>query len=439
MPRQPEVHFRLKASKGRKRLIYIDFAYNKKRLKFSFGQFIDPADWNSKKEVVKNKQATTTDGKFKLNDLLNELKNICERSVIGISPEPKTLRDAMDDFINQNHDQTVSVLKPTLYDLIKRFINGDIKISGGRRSGREKGNSCLKNYNTTFQRLKDFELAENYLIDFETITKEFFNKYVTYLNKTKQLKPNTIAKDIATIKVFMNEAVDQDLTDNLHFKKKSFSYSEEETDHVYLTEIELEWLYDFDFSYNKKLEQVRDLFIFGSWVGLRFSDYSTIKPENIKKIDGEYFIDMVTQKTGERVIIPCNPVVLDIFNKYDSNPNKLPKSISNQKFNKYIKEVCELAKLNEKGRLSSMPDKMLWQAVSSHTCRRSMITNYYLQGFPTIDLMKISGHKTEANFMKYLRLNTMETAKRMAVHNKMNWSKKLLKVPEIAHHFSSTV
>lgn len=304
MPRQPEVHFRLKPSKEANRLIYLDFAYNKQRLKYSFGQFIYPKDWNENKELVKNKQATTADGKFKLNDLLESLRKICEKGIIGLSPSPETLRDAMDTFINQNHNEAAqNAKKPTLFELISRFIKGDIKISVGKRRGREKGESCLKNYNTTFNRLKEFESAEIYPIDFETITMNFFNSYVTYLTKIKKLKPNTIAKDIATLKVFMNEAVDQELTDNLHFKKKSFSYSEEETDHIYYTEEELHRIYKFDLTNNKKLEQVRDLFIFGSWVGLRFSDYSSIKPENIKEIDGDYFIDMKTQKTGERVII----------------------------------------------------------------------------------------------------------------------------------------
>ena len=127
---------------------------------------------------------------------------------------------------------------------------------------------------------------------------------------------------------------------------------------------------------------MRDLFVFGAWVGLRFSDFSNIKPENIVKSDDDYYIKIITQKTKELVIIPCNPVVLEIFEKYKNNSNKLPKAISNQKFNDYIKEVCELAELTEKGRLSSRPKERLCDLISSHTARRSFATNYYLQGFP---------------------------------------------------------
>lgn len=436
MPRQPQVHFRLKPKdKSGKRLIYLEFLYSGRRLFYSFGQTVRPEDWNGGKQTVKDKQATTADGKFALNDLLDNLKKVCKKtyneSLKNGIPEPEVLRAAMEDFINQNNSEGKAA-KPTLYTLADRFVSGEIK-----HKGKDKSKSSLQNYAAVLRHLKEFEAAKKYKVDFDTINLDFFYSYVTYLQKTKKLAVNTIAKDISILKVFMGEAVDMDYTDNLKFKHKKFSFNEEETDQIYLKEEELHRLYAFDLSHNKKLEQVRDLFIFGAWVGLRISDYSNIKPENIVQIDGGYFIDITTQKTKERVIIPCNPVVLEIFNKYSHNTNKLPKAISDQKFNEYIKEACKLAgeaesnpvkSMLEKGRLNSKPGLMLWECVSSHTCRRSFATNYYLQGFPTIDLMKITTHKTERSFLKYIRVSKLDTAKRMAAHIKENWSKKLLRV-----------
>jgi len=119
--------------------------------------------------------------------------------------------------------------------------------------------------------------------------------------------------------------------------------------------------------------------------------------------------------------------VLDIFKKYERNRNRLPNAISNQKFNEYLKEVCKLAGLTEKGRLSTEPNLELWECVSSHTARRSMATNYYLQGFPTVDLMKITGHTTEKVFLNYIKSTKLDTAKRLSKHIKA-WSEKVLKV-----------
>ena len=87
-----------------------------------------------------------------------------------------------------------------------------------------------------------------------------------------------------------------------------------------------------------------------------------------------------------------------------------------------------MADFNEKGRVSTKPKEILADLVSSHTARRSFATNYYLQGFPTIDLMKITGHKTERSFLKYIRVSKLDTAKRLNEHIKANWSRKLMSV-----------
>lgn len=427
MPRKPVVHFRLKPedSTGLS-IIYLQFIYQGRRLFYSFGQSIKMADWNEKKERVKNKQTTTADGKFALNDLLDNLETIClktySESLKDGIPEPSVLRDAMERFIDKNHNDKEVSNRPTLFSLAERFIKGEIKFRG-----KDKSESSLKNYHAVTKHLKEYAQYSKTKVDFETIDLDFFYNYVTYLKKVKKLSTNTIAKDISILKVFMGEAVDLEYTDNMKFKHKKFSFNEEETEHVYLTEKELEKLYRHKIS-NKKLEQVRDLFIFGAWVGLRYSDYSNIQPENIVKMDEEYFIKIVTQKTKELVIIPCNPVVIEIFEKYSQNSNKLPKSISNQKFNDYIKEVCVLAELTEVGRLNSTPKAKLASLVSSHTARRSFATNFYLQGFPTIDLMKVTGHKTERSFLKYIRVSKLDTAKRLSEHMKRNWEKKILQL-----------
>ena len=247
------------------------------------------------------------------------------------------------------------------------------------------------------------------------------------------LAQNTRAKHIQIIKTIMNEAFDLGYTTNAQHRHKKFKATWEDTDAVYLSDSEIMQLYNCNLSANKKLEQCRDLFVFGCFVGLRFSDYSTIKPENIIENindDGEKecYIKMKTSKTNELVVIPCNAVILKIFNKYKYNPNKLPKSLSNQKFNDYVKECCREANLKESGRLLSNPKLELWQCVSSHTARRSFATNLYLEGFPSIDLMRITGHRTEKSFLKYIRITKLDTAKRLNKQMKKNTSAKIFAV-----------
>jgi len=420
-----DVNFYLKkADESGKSLIYLQYRYNGRKLVFSFGQNIDPANWKRSKQRVKSNAETTADGKHSLNDLLDNLANVCEKAynteIKNGIPEPSTLKRHLVDFINQNKGKDDG---PTLYSLIERFKAGEIQSNG-----KEKSSGSLQNYHAVLQHLKSFERDTRYSVNFDSINLDFFYKYTIYLKKEKKLSPNTIAKDVRLLKVFLSEAVDLGYTDNLQFKHKKFSMPGEETDAVYLTDKEIMALYNYDFSGNRKLDNVRDLFVFGCFVGLRYSDYSEVKPDQIVTIDGDFFIKLITQKTKELVIIPCNPIVLKIFDKYAAHANKLPKSISNQKFNDYVKKVCKEAKLNEKGRLSTNPSKELWECVSSHTARRSFATNYYLEGFPTIDLMKITGHKTEKAFLNYIRVTKLDTAKRLSDHIKRNWSAKMMRV-----------
>ncbi len=427
MPRLPEVHFRLKPKSQKGDCsVYLQFIYSGNRLFYSFGQAVYYEDWNFNKERVKKKEKTTLDGKYFLNDLLDRLENLCVKSYNeslkdGI-PSSSHIKKTLRNFINQNKAEA-DPDKSDFFMLANRFIKGEIK-----NRGKDKSKASLNNYHAVTKHLKDFQKTSKYSITFETINLDFFYKYTSYLKEGLGLSPNTIAKDISIIKVFMGEAVDLRYTTNNEFRHKKFSYSEVDTDAVYITEKELDILYQFDFAHNKKLENVRDLFVFGAWIGLRFSDFSNIKAENIVEIDGEYFIKIITQKTKELVIIPCNPVVLDIFKKYDHNRNRLPYTISNQKFNDYVKEVFKTAEFTEKGRLTNSSDLELWQCVSSHTARRSFATNYYLQGFPIIDLMKITGHKTEKAFMKYIRITKLDAAKRLSSHMKKMWSEKMLRV-----------
>lgn len=421
----PAVNFYLKKAeeKSGRSLIYLQFKYQGKRLVYAFGQNIDLDNWNKKKQRVKSNLETTADGKHSLNDLLDNLEKECLKAYNKALPQgipaTQTLKDALNKFIDQNEDKPAD---QRFWGLLERFINNEIK-----HKGRDKCPNTIKTYRTLKGHLQEYEKKNKPRIDFDSITLDFYYKYVSFL-KSLKLSPNAISKDIQILKVIMGEAVDLSLTNNLQFRHKKFAVNREDTDAVFLTEKEIINLYRYDLSKKPKLERVKDLFVFGCFVGLRFSDYSTIKPENIVKRDGELYITTITKKTKEQVIIPCDPIVLEIFKKYEKNPNKLPPAPSNQKFNDYIKDACKEAKLTETGRLSSDLHKELWQCISSHTARRSFATNLYLQGFPTIDLMKITGHKTEKAFMKYIKTTKLDSAKRLSAHIKKNWSAKLLKV-----------
>jgi site-specific recombinase XerD len=388
---------------------------------------------------VKDANARTADGKHRINDLLNNLAQVCidayhEEAANG-NPTPAQIKKHLDKFINQNHQaEAIEEARPTFMELVQRFVNGEMKIMGGDSRGKDKSPNTLKSYKTTQMHLEGYMSKVKRKLDFEDITLDWYMKFTTYLKKEK-LSPNSIGKQIKNIKEFM--AMANKLTFRVDGEKffyttnkeyQGFGVTNNPADAVYLNEAEIMQLYKFDLSNNKRLEAVRDLFVFGCWVGLRFSDYSQIKPENIIKMDGETYIRIMTKKTGELVVIPCNPIVLEIFSKYKKSKNRLPKRISDQKFNTYIKEAARMAGLTDTGRLLTKSKLELCDCISSHTARRSFATNYYLEGFPVIDLMKATGHRSEKSFLRYIRITKEQAAKRMAEFNrKKNWSLKIIR------------
>src|SRR5438552_5311375 len=135
MPRNPQVNFYLKPKdKDGKCLIFLQFKYNNQRLVYSFGQRILYKNWSSAKQRVKNVNQTTDDGMYNLNQLLDTLRDTCENAynnyrAKGVIPHAEVLKSSLEAVVNQNY-HTSSPGSPTLYNLIERFIEGEIKYKG---------------------------------------------------------------------------------------------------------------------------------------------------------------------------------------------------------------------------------------------------------------------------------------------------------------------
>ena len=226
---------------------------------------------------------------------------------------------------------------------------------------------------------------------------------------------NTIGHKIQTLKVWLNEATFKGINTNNQYKNQRFRAITEQTDSVYLSVKELEQIYSTDCK-SERLNKVKDLFLVGAFTGLRFSDVTSLTKENIKGST----ISIEQHKTGKRVAIPLHPIVIDIWRKYGE---KLPKPISNQKFNEYIKEVCKLAGIDSieqknitKGGFRVRQSFKKYELITSHTARRSFATNLYLSGFPAISIMPITGHTTERAFMRYIRVTPEQHAELLRKH-----------------------
>lgn len=407
----PEAKFVLKEPKAsEKTLVYLFFNFNNYRLKYSTGEKVHPKFWNKAKQRAKETIQFPEYPEFntRLSNIEVAVKNSYRRLLNdGIIPTPESLKGELNKALGiVKRDQ-----KQSFFEFTNSFI---VSVSHLRAK------NSLKIYHTTLNHLKDFAKTKGYRIDFDTINLEFYNNFVEYLSKEKGLLTNSIGKYIKAIKAVLNEATERGVNSNIEFKSRKFKSLQEEIDHVYLTTEEIDALYKLSLDGKKYLERVRDLFVIGCHTGLRFSDFSHLTNENFIKDRGCHFFQVRTHKTKEKVVVPIKPTVLEIWNKYDG---QLPRAISNQKMNDYLKELGELAGLNKAVIIKKTSGNEVRQMkfkkhelISTHTARRSFATNAYREGVPSLSIMKITGHRTEKAFMRYIKISQEENAALLVSH-----------------------
>ena len=395
--------------------IYLRYTLGRKLdFSVSIGFKVLPDNWDETKQRVKNR--STIQDRDEINTLISNLTKHFEtfensNKANGITPTYEEVRTHFDSYF------TTPIKSKELFDFIYEFIEKS-KVSNNPLTGKRVSFGTIKGYKVTEKILIDFN-NEVYKLRFDKITLDFYYDFVEYCNK-RNLSQNYTGKHIKTIKTFMLNAFELGLTKNESFKSNKFKVLKEETDDIYLTLDELNRIWALEYKVDTKKEQARDLFLIGAFTGLRVSDYNSISNNNITEVNGVKMLKVKTTKTGQVVAIPLHPIVLTILNKYNGNP---PQSMPEQKINEKIKDVCFDAGIDDveyinktKGGLKITEKKHRFELVKTHTARRSFCTNAYLSGMSSLDIMSISGHKTESAFMKYIKVTPEQVAIKMSVH-----------------------
>jgi integrase len=440
-------YFRLRDTTATKQTPIILYAQiNGNRIKCKTNETILPANWDhAKKWPIDDKENKAIAKENK--NLINTLTGLLSAANNAYLYFKDTLKDHNPETEKyQNKFYEVAGIgakenpikntpgKYTLFQFVDKFII-EAKQRQNEHTGAKISENTIKMYNQCKRLLKEFNDTK-YKLDFNKINLDFLLDFKEFLNG-KQYATNTVAKHIITLKTFLNEANERGYYDNMAHKSKRFRAIQVQSETIYLTDKELNEIYKLDLSKKPKLERARDLFLVGCYTGLRFSDFTNIEPENIKG----GFIEITTKKTCEPVVIPIHTRINEIMSKYEGKyVNSLPPAISNQKLNEYLKELCELvptlhAPIDKEQRKNPntktkgpklLKPKKKFELVCTHTARRSFATNNYNNGISANILMKITGHKTEKSFYKYIRVTPKENAQRL--RDLWNLETSLLKV-----------
>lgn len=405
-------------------IIFIQYCHSlEKRTILNSGIAIPPSYWNLKRLRISGELPVSFGSHEFLNERLQNAIRIVED--ILIFAEKNKMKDPL-LFLKKTFkpDLDISLLKEKGKEIETPKVNLDVffqideYIKSKERHVTPKMILVYKNMRET---LKLFENYRKKPITFESFDFNFYEEFIDYMmyehiqRRRKEIikgfRVSTVGKIIKQLRIFLRNRMRRKLIP--HINLEDFKILDEETDAIYLTRDEINCIYNTDLSGFSHLNKYRDLLVFGCLTGMRFSDFSSVKPEDVR----DRMLYKKQKKSERWVVIPLRDEAYDIYiNKFKRH---IP-VITNADFNYYIKEVAKIAGIvqnikfsHKKGNQNIVIIKSKYNWVTSHTCRRSFCTNEFLDGTPVELIMKISGHRSLRDFYKYIRITPEEAGQKI--------------------------
>jgi site-specific recombinase XerD len=174
---------------------------------------------------------------------------------------------------------------------------------------------------------------------------------------------------------------------------------------IELTEEEIQRLTEKKFKV-KRLEEVRDCFLFSCYTGYAFVDSFKLSKDNIVTgKDNELWINTSRTKTEITANVPLLPQAIAIINKYREHEacivnHKLLPLKSNQKMNAYLKEIADLCDIEKN--------------LTAHVARHTFATTVTLENdVPIESVSKMLGHTKITTTQIYARVKEKKVGRDM--------------------------
>ena len=396
------------------------------RIEFTTGYRIDVAKWDVDKQRVKNGctnklKQSASEINAALLGYYTELQEIFKRfEVAEIVPSPAEVKEAFNNRYGQNEkielaSADTSNVPSNFYEAFDDFV---------RVCGRQNDwtHSTFEKFAAVKNHLKNFHSE----LSFDFFDEEGLTEYVQYLREVREMRNSTIGKQLSFLKWFLRWSFKQGMHSNNAYDTFKPKLKDTQKKIIFLTWEELNKLREFKIPPTKQaLERVRDVFLFQYFTGLRYSDVFNLRRSDIK---GDH-IEVTTVKTSDSLIIELNDHSKAILEKYKDvefeNDKALP-VITNQKMNDYLKELAELAEINEpvrqtyyKGNEHIDEVTPKYALLGTHAGRRTFICNALALGIPPQVVMKWTGHSDYKAMKPYIDIADDIKASAMSKFNQL--------------------
>ena len=395
-----------------------------KRIEFTTGYRIDAAKWDADKQRVKNGcsnklKQSASEINASLLEYYTEIQSIFKRfEVEDVIPTPEQIKEAFNALhkpVSEEPKPKKEALPCDFFQVFDDFVE-----------------DCGRQNNWTDSTFEKFAAVKNHLTNFrEGLTFEFFderglNDYMGYLRDVKEMRNTTIGKQLSFLKWFLRWAYKKGVHQNNAYDSYKPKLKSTQKKIIFLTWNELNRLREFKIPSNKQaLERVRDVFLFQCFTGLRYSDVFNLRRSDIK---GDH-IEVTTVKTSDSLIIELNnhsKAILDKYKDVAFEDDKVLPVITNQKMNDYLKELAELAGIDEpvrqtyyrgNERIDEVTPK--YALLGTHAGRRTFICNALALGIPPQVVMKWTGHNDYKAMKPYIDIADDIKANAMSKFNQL--------------------
>ena len=393
-----------------------------KRIEFTTGYRIDAAKWDSDKQRVRNGctnklKQSASEINASLLGYYTEVQEIFKKfEVEEIMPTPEQIKEAFNALHKPIEEVNPRKSTPNaFYKVFDEFVR-----------------DCGRQNDWTDSTYEKFAAVKNHLMNFrDGLTFDFFdekglNDYVTYLRDVKEMRNSTIGKQLSFLKWFLRWAYKKGVHQNNAYDSYKPKLKSTQKKIIFLTWNELNRLREFKIPSNKQaLERVRDVFLFQCFTGLRYSDVFNLRRSDIK---GDH-IEVTTVKTSDSLIIELNnhsKAILDKYKDVAFEDDKVLPVITNQKMNDYLKELAELAGIDEpvrqtyyrgNERIDEVTPK--YALLGTHAGRRTFICNALALGIPPQVVMKWTGHSDYKAMKPYIDIADDIKANAMSKFNQL--------------------
>ena len=331
-----------------------------------------PVDlWNQKKECSKGKDRVATELNYYINTVRAKVLQIHRE--LEIDNKPITADTIKDCFYGRDKVQR---------SLLEVYAEHNEKCRA--LIGKEYTESTVTKFDTSINRLKEYIRSCYHCDDImlAELDGQFIRDFDFWLKTDKHCQNNSALKHLKNLKkvvriALANDWIKKDPFYGIHFKQ-------EEVNVEFLSREELDVLMNKGFTI-KRLEQVRDIFVFCCFTALAFVDVQQLSREHlIKDNNGTLWIRKARQKTNQMCNIPVLSIPQRILRKYEDNAECIKKGvllpvISNQRMNAYLKEIVDLCSITKR--------------LTTHVARHTAATVVFLANDVSMEnVSKILGH-----------------------------------------------